>query len=149
MTEPINEQEKPRELGGLDALAGQAAAVDAAAFEQNNPQPEQTENEGGQDAPPLSDALVMTAMPEAAMIAGVACDFVEKKYGVELSKETRATGAQKIAPLLVKYDVDSPFVRKWKLEIDALVFIAATGYGVWMARRGIEAGADKAGHVER
>lgn len=83
----------------------------------------------------VSPQAIEQAMPEAVMLADMAAVFIGDRYGVVIAEETRATGAKKLAPLLVKYDADSPFLRKWRLEIDALIFLGATGYGIYKAKR--------------
>lgn len=87
------------------------------------------------EVPIISPDLIAQAMPESVVFAGMAADWVEGRFGVQLSTETREVGAKKLAPLLVKYDFDSPFIRKWKPEIDMVVFICATGYGIFAAMR--------------
>lgn len=125
---------KPRELEGLDALKAAGALADAQAFPAAEETPKEPD-EAAEAVPVISSDLVRQAMPEAAMFAGMAAGMVEKRWGVELSDETKEQAAQKLAPLLVKYDMDSPFLRKWRLEIDAAVFLGATAYGIYQARK--------------
>lgn len=116
----------------LSQLAGAAAAADAVAAETVAPAAPEV---GAVEVPQVSPDAVAAALPEAVVIADAAAGFVKTKWGVELSDPTKETGAKKLAPLLVKYDMDSPFLRKWRLEIDALIFLGATGYGVYKARQ--------------
>lgn len=123
----------------LDNLTGAAAAADA---ETAPPQePEMTQTAEGEFVP-AGEALEEAERSAAAICDGMA-QFVESRYSVGITATTRKRGAQKLAPLLVKYDLDSPFLRKWRAEIDAAVFFGGVAWGIMQAVKAQPADAGK------
>jgi len=118
---------------GLDALADEVRFVD----QQTAPGSAQAESEPASPGAsaefiPAADALE-SARADAAMYMGGLSEFLQKKWGIGLSDATRARGVAVTAPLLVKYDLDSPFIRKWRAEIVAGIFFGSTAYGIYCA----------------
>lgn len=135
----------------LDALAGEAQAAD----QQAAPQQPEGAAPGGQvqegEFIPAAGQLE-EAERDAALIMAGASKFTEKKWGVGIGPETRATGAKKLAPLLLKYDLESPFLRKWRAEIDAAVFFGGVAYSIYEAvqlRKELEKAAKEKGNGEQ
>lgn len=113
----------------LDNLTGAAAAADAKAAPEPDPSAQQAkEGEVINAATELEEATA-----DARLILAGASGFLVERWGIGLGPQTQERGAEKLAPLLVKYDLDSPFLRKWRLEVDAGVFVASTAYALYRA----------------
>jgi hypothetical protein len=110
----------------LNNLAAEAAAVDAATA------PPEITPPGEQVFIPAADQLA-GAKVDAALLIGGASALIEKKWGVGVSPQTRDKGAEKLAPLMLKYDLDSPWLRKWRIEIEAAMFVGGTAYAIYQA----------------
>lgn len=113
----------------LSKLAGEAAAADAGA--QPEVAPEMPSGQEFVPAPSAGD--LEEARRTAALIMGGIEKLTARRFSVGLSPETKEQGAEKLAPLLVKYDLDSPFISKWRAEIDAGLFFGGLVYGIYEA----------------
>jgi hypothetical protein len=121
------------ELGAdsLEGLAGEVARVDL-------------ETAAGVAVPsapdavagaPANDALTLDdAEREAAALIGMLAAGVESLWPVlSFKPETRATGAKKLAPLLVKYNLGGTLFARWDAEISAGLFFGGVVYASYKA----------------
>lgn len=115
----------------LMALASDAAAADAAT--QPKPEP-MAEEAADQETGAVHAEPVMSAEDEAAKLVDVIAWAVEKIFPVLGYKpETKVEAAQKLAPLLVKYNVRDTVIAKWGAEFEAGMFFAGLGYASYLA----------------
>lgn len=113
----------------LNALAGEAAAVDMATAEIQHAAPDEVKPE---DAAPV--APLMSPEQEAERIVDLIAWAVKKIWPVLGYKpETKKEAAQKLAPLLVKYHVADTLFAKWGAEVEAGMFFFGVGYASYMA----------------
>lgn len=113
----------------LNALAAEVHAVDLATQPQPIPQPEQpgspNEPEGVPLMSPLEEAEKLIDM--VALVVGTLWPVLGYK------PETKKEAAQKLAPLLEKWDVKNTILAKWGAEFEAGVFFAGVAYASYRA----------------
>lgn len=113
----------------LNALAGEVAAVDLATQPQELPSPE-----AAQPEPEAASVPLMTPEQEAEKFIDLVAWAVEKIWPcLGYKPETKKEAAQKLAPLLVKYNVVDTFFAKWGAEVEAGMFFAGVGYASYLA----------------
>lgn len=107
----------------LDALAGEAAYVDAAAQPQALPSPDAAQSVEQPAAPRLSH------IEEAGKIVDLIAWAVEKIFPVlGYREETKKEAAAKLAPLMEKYNITDTVLGKWGAEIEAGMFFGGLVY---------------------
>ncbi len=103
----------------LKALEAEAVAVDAA----TQPQPVPEAGETDEPTPEAQPVPTMTPEEEASQIVGLMAFAIEKLFPVlGYTEETKKEGAKRIAPLLVKYNLQNTLFGKWGAEIEAGMF---------------------------
>jgi len=101
----------------LNALAAEAAAVDAAT------QPVELAAPEAVQAEPEPAAPVLDPMVEANEIINLIAWGVEQLFPMlGYKEETKAEGAKRLAPLLVKYNLRDTLMGQWGAEIQAGMF---------------------------
>lgn len=114
----------------LDALAAEAATVDAST--QTQPVPDTAQ--GDEPHPEVQSAPVLTPQQEAEGIVSLLAMAVEKLFPVlGYKEETKAEAARVLAPVLEKYNIQDLFFAKYSAEINAVMFFASLGYGSYQA----------------
>jgi hypothetical protein len=115
----------------LQSLAGEAAAVDRADAAASAPQPEPQFI----TAPEAKEAAEAEAGALLDMLAwGIETLFPMLGY----SPETKKEGAKKLAPLLLKYNINGTLFARWGAEIEAGMFfggVAVKSYQTVKAAR--------------
>ena len=111
------------------------AADTAVAAEEKTPLPGMIEAEQAQDEAESSSALMVSAQA-VNFVADVAeARFECLRYG----PETRQQGAEKIAPLLIKYGISGgvlgEFLERWKEEIAAGMFFGGV---IWASVKAVK-----------
>lgn len=91
---------------------------------QDNQSPEiglgfKADEAGGENGELTPDVLALIGVNGAADLATGAYPFLN------FSDETRAEGVKKLTPLLEKYNISSPLLNRWKLEIEAGFFFGS------------------------
>lgn len=112
----------------LQTLAGEAAAVDAQveALTPAAPADPAAAAEVTQAGAVVTPEI---AMGEATLLCNLAADGAAALYPVlQYSEATRKTAAEKLAPVLAKYNLGSSFLARWQEEIDAGIFFATVIY---------------------
>lgn len=90
------------------------------------------------------------ALTEATLVCNLMADGVHAIYPVlEYGPETRQTAIQKLAPVLVKYNLGSDFLSRWQVEIDAGVFFATLIYQSYAKVKAAKAEEEKAREAQR
>ncbi len=69
---------------------------------------------------------------EAAMLIGLGLDMLGKKVGVTFDAETKAEGADRLAPVLAKYDgAMPPWLKEYQHEFMLGIWFAGVAYKTW------------------
>ncbi len=119
-------------MSDLEALA--AGADMAAAGEESAPLPGMVETRKEQEAAEEGSALAVSVMAVNFVADAVETGFKCLRYG----PETRREGAEKIAPLLLKYGVSGgvlgEWLERWKEEIAAGMFFGGV---IWASVKAV------------
>lgn len=138
MSELIEEQATHEKAFSLDHLASEVAAVDDLTKPKELPAPDalpgdgEVKPEGQEDAP----EVLMSATDEARELVELAALGVSAMWPVlGYREETKAEAANKLAPVLTKYNVRDTVLGKCRVEIEAGLFFGGLIIGSIQAVR--------------
>lgn len=125
----------------LAALVNEAQQLDA----EHLPEPAAINPDGSENVTSASNVTPEMALAEASLAVNLIADGATALYPVlQYGPVTRQTAADKLAPLLAKYNLSSDLFGRWKEEIDAGVFFATLIYQSYAKVKAARAEEEKA-----